>query len=530
MPYSFVQIEQDKSRAIHISVAVLVLFYFAAALLMVAVVKYVMASSYTDVSPEALSLGALLTPGTILWTLGGAAFAGFIHWQFSINAMVDRTISLMGARLADPACDDEQVFKNVVDEVAIAIGGKQAIEAYIIPTSAMNAFALQDFEGRALIGITEGLLRRLNREELEAVIAHEAGHIASGDCKETTAVSAIFKAFDNLCDITGRMVWMSGNVATLSSGRREGSRRDTDGRIMLILILVYLMALALRFFGMLGAFFISRQREYRADAISAKLTRNPLALAEALAIISQRWKGAGMPGEAMEAVFILNPRQNAIEESSNVIADLFTTHPPVGERINILLSMAHADAASLDAAVEKARARGAVSKEPVDSFVQTPLPTGIPISLPPFGMPGSAETVSVKKDACPRCQAALVPHLYEGCPVQECAACHGLFAGEADVLQIVHTRDVEFDGRIRGLAELMRQQPEPVPRGPFDAIYNEPGLLCPSCAPNSVRMKRRFVSPAYPVEIDKCPTCAKVWFDKDEIEILQYLYEKDHPA
>lgn len=566
MPFSFTQIEQEKSSAIYVSVAFLLFFYFFSALVIVYACHAFFYFSSSDVlltSPAWPSLSW----ETIGWTFLGALGIGFIHWNYSQHALIDSVVQMMSGRVADPQIDEERVFRHIVEEAAVATGGKYRIEPYIIPMAAMNAFALQDFQGRCVIGVTEGLLKRLNREQLEAVIAHEAGHIASGDCVETTTTSALFKTFDNICDITLRLLTSSTRLGLLgvSIGGRD-RRRAADGRLVLFFLLLFILSSILRFIGVLGAMFISRQREYRADAISARLTRNPMALAEALHIIDTRWKGGGMPGESMEAIFISNPRQSALEDGGNFIAELFTTHPPTEKRIAVLLEMAHAAPGDLDAVVARAKARfDTLYAKPPEAQPQwlvrksgqwlgpfnleqmkglawissgTPLkmmgrPDVIEARFDPLIAPfvtGALAGPVPQKDQCPRCHCALGPELYEGVSVLTCTLCGGYLIKELDVLQIVHTREKVLDVRVAAMGQLIRRQARVLQQNPFDAVYDEKSIVCPSCLDDGRRMHRRFVSPQFPVEVDKCPTCARVWFDKEELEVLQYLYELDHPA
>ena len=76
---------------------------------------------------------------------------------------------------------------------------------------------------------------------------------------------------------------------------------------------------------------------------------------------------------------------------------------------------------------------------------------------------------------------------------------------------------------------MIRRQARPLRQNPFDGIYDEKSIVCPSCLGDAPRMQRRFVNPKFPVEVDKCRACGRVWFDKDELEVLQYLYELEHP-
>ncbi|MBF0486440.1 MAG: M48 family metalloprotease [Candidatus Omnitrophica bacterium] len=557
MPFSFVQIERDETQTIQWSFAVLILFYFFGASVLVFAVR-------GFILMHLLSNRELMTPGyrihifdwgILLWTFLGAGVAGFIHWNYSTDALIDKILWFMHGRVADPLKDDEKMFQNIVEEVSVATGGRYRIEPYIIPTSAMNAFAVQDFQGRSVIGITEGLLKRLNRGQLEAVIAHEAGHIASGDSLSTCVTSSIFNVFDNISDAAQMII----NGAAYD-------RRGGGGAFFMLAILILVLSSILKSLGFLGSMFISRQREYRADAISVRLTRNPVALAEALYIISNRWKGVGMPGQSMEAIFIMSPRRNYLEDNEDWFSDLFTTHPPINRRIGILLDMAHTDKSVLDSALSEANARytepvsPTTPPDPRKGFLWMAMRAGQWVGpmgldelrhqdwLTPTTMvrkmgapvisqadedndlfPALPAKEELKKNQCPRCQVDLMEVPYEKVRVLKCPSCQGVLVKEMDVLSILGTREMTFSSQIAEMGDIMMKQPKPLQRSPYDAVYDEKSILCPWCLTSSPRMTRRFINPRYPIEIDKCRICARVWFDKDELEILQYLYEKDSP-
>jgi heat shock protein HtpX len=583
MPFSFVQIEKDESRTILWSFVFLIFFYFSGVLLLFFVVKSLLMAMYSsEYGVSRLSFQNVFDLPTLIYIFVAVLLWSVVHWGLSTNRMVENVLSLMNARPVDPSKNDEKMFQNVVEEAGVATGGKYRIEPYIIPVSAMNAFAVQNFEGRSVIGITEGLLKRLNRGQLEAVIAHEAGHIASGDSLSTCVTSSVFRVFDNICDF----------ARILLDGFSRGRGRR-DGRILLVLLIVLVIASVLRFVGFLGSMFISRRREYRADAISVRLTRNPQALAEALYIISNRWKGGGMPGQSMDAIFIMSPRRSGLEEQQNFFADLFTTHPPINRRIGILLDMAHGGEQDL----EKALKRSVEMEESLNekfaapvSAADRPLPITAPVlgagvlsqGVPAAGNPclwmvqkgldwvgpkdlagvaalgwilpgtmvrrvGSARIIElredkelvslfargapreIQKDHCPRCHVGLGAVSYEGVPIQKCATCEGVLVKEMDVLTIVGKRELQFSPSIVSMGDLMMLQAKLLARNPYDAIYDEKGIYCPTCLTTSPCMTRRFINQRYPIEIDKCRICSQVWFDKDELETLQYLYEKDHP-
>ena len=120
---------------------------------------------------------------------------------------------------------------------------------------------------------------------------------------------------------------------------------------MALALILYLVLGALRFLTLLISMLISRQCEYRADAVAVKLCRDPLSLAQALRRISRGWRGGGDVYSSMESLFIISPDYNHLDETKGPAADLFSTHPPVMERMRILLGMARSDLKALDSLI-----------------------------------------------------------------------------------------------------------------------------------------------------------------------------------
>ncbi len=110
----------------------------------------------------------------------------------STDQLVERVLTAVLARPIDPEDVYHMRLKNIIEEVSVATGGSHQIEAYVMPTPAMNACAIADFSGRAAIAVTEGLLARLTRAQLEAVIGHEAAHVASGDSLTKSVFCGLF--------------------------------------------------------------------------------------------------------------------------------------------------------------------------------------------------------------------------------------------------------------------------------------------------------------------------------------------------
>jgi Zn-finger nucleic acid-binding protein len=128
---------------------------------------------------------------------------------------------------------------------------------------------------------------------------------------------------------------------------------------------------------------------------------------------------------------------------------------------------------------------------------------------------------------CPKCHVPLSAIDYEGVSIQQCSKCCGVLVEENDIQRILARKIVTFDDRIASLAALTKAQ-QKIMRKPLENyLYAEDGLVCPKCRHARARMYRNFYNLLYKVEIDRCQYCGLVWFDKDELEILQCLYEEE---
>ncbi len=272
--------------------------------------------------------GGALPIGTVaaLGAGGVAAWQSYAHGDRAVLASTH-------ARPVVPTRLDEQVFANVVGEMAIA-AGLPAARAYIVPDPDPNAFATGRDPAHASIAITEGLLRVLNREELQGVIAHEMAHIRNYDIRLMTLIAALMGAVALLSDwaARGRM-----RVKLDDDSDSKGS-----GAALAIFFVIWLLAILLApLASRLLAMAVSRSREYLADATGAQLTRNPMALAAAL----EKIEAAAAPTMAINRgsahLCIGDPLGRRANLREGWWADLFATHPPMYERINRLRAMAY---------------------------------------------------------------------------------------------------------------------------------------------------------------------------------------------
>jgi heat shock protein HtpX len=213
---------------------------------------------------------------------------------------------------------------DVVEEMA-ASAGVPMPRVFLIDGPSPNAFATGRDPLHASIAVTTGLLRRLDREELQGVIGHEMSHVRNYDIRFSLLVGVLVGGISLLAQFFLRWTfWFGGG------SRRDN--RDDGGLIGLIFLLVGLvLSILAPIFTTLAQMAVSRQREYLADASSVELTRNPYGLERALAAISSDPEPLSVATGATQHMYIVNPLKKFGGTSA-----LFSTHPPIADRINRL--------------------------------------------------------------------------------------------------------------------------------------------------------------------------------------------------
>jgi len=225
---------------------------------------------------------------------------------------------------AKPAEGPQYTYLNdTVEGLAIAAGIPKP-DVYVIPSDEINAFATGKDPEHASVAVTTGMLRALDRQELEGVVAHEISHIRNRDVQFMTLVAVLVGLAGILSHMILRSYWWGG-------GR---SRRDRDrGNIGLIIVAVgFILAIFAPIATRLVQLAVSRRREYLADASGAELTRYPDGLADALEKIMKHNRGDMKVSEAVSHLFIADPNRSALDA-------LYATHPPIEERIKRLREM-----------------------------------------------------------------------------------------------------------------------------------------------------------------------------------------------
>ncbi len=224
--------------------------------------------------------------------------------------------------------EQEPYLYHTLEGLSIA-AGIPAPRAYIIETEAPNAFAAGRRPDRATVAVTRGLLNRLNRLELEGVLAHEISHIKNYDILIATSAVVLAGTIVLASEVARRSLWFGG-------GRMRRGGRGGGGGQALVMVLVLVLALLAPLFARMLQFAISREREYLADASAADLTGYPEGLASALEkIAGQQEPGGSLDKQALQGLYIMHPAMGTRGRTSS----LFATHPPPDKRIERLRAM-----------------------------------------------------------------------------------------------------------------------------------------------------------------------------------------------
>lgn len=224
--------------------------------------------------------------------------------------------------------EDAPQLWNTVEEMTIASGLPSMPRVFIIDDDTPNAFAVGRQPQNAAVAVTAGLLKRMNRDELQGVVAHEVGHIHNYDIRFMTLASVMVGSIVLISEVFLRSLWYG-------SGRRSSSSRGGGGAQIVFLVVAVLFAVLAPIVARLLYFACSRRREYLADACAARFTRFPDGLASALEKIgAASGYSEKKISRSLAPLYIVNPSQ------SMSAVGLFSTHPPLHQRVSILRSMA----------------------------------------------------------------------------------------------------------------------------------------------------------------------------------------------
>ncbi|HOZ49583.1 MAG TPA: M48 family metallopeptidase [Candidatus Hydrogenedentes bacterium] len=283
----------------------------------------------------ALLLGLGYTIGEAVVPQGGfigLAVAGAVWAVMSLMAYFQGgNILLAVSGGKEITHDDHPQLFNVVEEMKIAAALPRMPKVYIVNDMAMNAFATGRSPDKAAVAVTAGLLGKLNRDELQGVIAHEMSHIVNRDVLLMSMAGVLLGTIVMVSEIFLRGLWHSGGGR---SRRYQSSRGGGQAQVVMMVVALVLAILA-PILAKLIYFAISRRREYLADANAVVLTRYPEGLARALERIGGDSAILAHGNRATAPMYIKNPLKGAARHATS----LTSTHPPIEERIRILRSI-----------------------------------------------------------------------------------------------------------------------------------------------------------------------------------------------
>jgi heat shock protein HtpX len=288
-----------------------------------------------------LIAGAVILLGAVGYALGliwqsgpaGLVIALVVAIALSIGSYAYGDRVVLASTRARPVTPDEQPrLHNIVEGLSIAAGIPKP-RVYVVPEVAPNAFATGRDPDHASIAVTDGLLKTMSRVELEGVVGHELAHVVDRDILVGTLVATLAGAVILLSEFFTRSWWWGG-----FRGRRGGDRGGGGAEAIIFAVGIVLLILA-PIFAQIIRFSVSRQREYLADAQGALLTRYPPGLASALRKIGA---ASGIPMHSANnatAHLWLNQPSRVEGEGMGALERLFSTHPPIEERIRRLEEM-----------------------------------------------------------------------------------------------------------------------------------------------------------------------------------------------
>jgi len=268
--------------------------------------------------------------------------------RYAYRTGPEKVLWATGAReIIDPQDEAERQFLNVVAEMAIAAGVPKP-RTWIVPDDDPNAFATGHDPKDSHIAVTRGLLKICSREELQAVIGHELGHVKNLDVRLMTTLAALVGAVLLMRDGMGRMMRgglrVGGGRGSGGGGGGGGGKKGGGAGVLIaVLLVVWIISWIIApLVTQLLALAVSRKREYLADAMSAQYTRNPLALASALEKIER----ADAPTTAIKRgsahLCIADPMGRRLTSHEGWLADRLASHPPMAMRISRLKGMGYA--------------------------------------------------------------------------------------------------------------------------------------------------------------------------------------------
>jgi heat shock protein HtpX len=575
---NFYEVQSRQWRISLLFTLVLFLAYF----LVFALAAFTVLGLFDFALGDLFNLSWPLAARVFLGTTLAALAVAVLQYVTTRRAGASFILKRLGALPPDPGDRYHARFLNIVEEMRIA-SGLPRTRAYLLPFQAVNCLALIEADGTPAVVATEGLLAESTRPELQTAVAHELAHILNGDVFYITLLCSLADFFDRLAAaLTPEESSPSPAMGYEEAAAARGLAGLTTGGVGALA--ASLSGAMLRLLSLM----VSRERELLADATAVELSRDPAGLARILYKARLKNTFVGDFSLVYNPLFMVS--SDPVTESEGFWATLFSTHPPLEKRINLLTDMAGQSPAEIAQQVwDEIRTReGAkrlklsseeldrlrppeferiekpdVAAEPEDRPWRLreargswlgPLTTQELISHPRFSLsimvrndPERVEAMArefqslrqavrrfnrrqlgpspgEETNKCPRCRKVLSDDTYEGVAVKFCRSCRGRLVLSAGLDRILARREFSFsEDLVRRAVELKKT----IVRNPLVAaqkagLKNVGTLICPHCG---ARMWPRPFNYQYFVPVDKCLSCYRIWFDADELEILQILVE-----
>ncbi|MBP7653138.1 M48 family metalloprotease, partial [Candidatus Dependentiae bacterium] len=501
------------------------------------------------------------------------------QYKFSNKNGADTIVELLKANKPDKEDFLHNQVINILEEIKIASGYIHRVDLVILPTLSKNVFCV-DISGFKVIGLTEGIIFKFSRNEIQALISQQFTHLINGDTEIISFICSTHTFFQNIADA----ILFSGTIKTPRARKSLFSDKGEGESISFNLhtFLIYGVLVAAQVIIKLLNVTISRNREFFADYKAVEYTRNPMALAEALYKISESRisKNIGLH-QNLSALFIVPPESFSINEKKGLIAELFSTHPPVKERIDKLIEMAgmsvkyfyfdkgrkdyiknkkniesdtYIDGSKNETCksqvnnVENSSGEGNKDKEEKQMYYvynqdkwEGPFEKNCLFSLQ-YLMPDSYVNIAGRdtvgrlteilpefgflenkssETACPRCGemgGTLVKIKYEYVPVEKCRRCSGYLVHTNKVIRILNRSIEQISSDKIKIAETYLKSIVTKHKKVFE-LDSTKLLKCPKCKQNMIRCFYNYID--Y-IVVDRCLVCNLTWFDAKELEMLKY--------
>ncbi|MFB6344961.1 MAG: M48 family metalloprotease [bacterium] len=498
------------------------------------------------------------------------------HFLIAYFRSIDRELKKLDAKPIDSGDRYHQLFRNIIDELEIAAGGKD-FDGYVISSEYRTALSLEDRNQCAII-LTEGTIGCLERSELQGVVAHEAAHVAYGDTRIKTFMENIMSTIESITGVAEPDV----NVVDVDGGQtRYGSTYglgsgevSTDGIMVVALATVYTII------GRLLRTTVSRTQETRADARAVEYNRNPIALARTLYKLGFYYKynpsrvhhyqsSPRLKKQTYEALQVVPVDPGKLEKDGSGNGDSsgwFENHPPLDLRLNRLLDLAAESMETLEnqvdfdstepfshRRVEFESGRPAVEEEfhvKVDDKTEGPvrfsrlMEPGImdpqtQIGLadgeefrPMESIPLFQDLLQMRKEegggfeqSCPNCNGPLTDRTWLGVQLDECFICGGVGLKQDDLFKITCRFETALTNEKK--EDLNEKYIEGINPAQETGRTAELDGNCPDCG-NEFLLKNFRGDTG--VLIDTCEVCAYTWFDYGELptacQLTQLSYDQ----